>query len=206
MNLKEKLIKENRNRWLDIGCGNNFEDGFYYLDILFKKNVKMHARNRYFEKDIININRKTFKELGKFDLIRMQHCFEHFSYEEGAKVLKNCYKLLNKGGIILISTPDLRIHIQTYLNDGYKNWKGFQWWAHKRIPSGAPNSFYFSIFAYSMLWESHKWCYDFEGLKYQLEKCGGYKNIKELKQNDELAVCPFTHNRPEEDVCIIATK
>ena len=32
MNLKEKLIKEKRTRWLDVGCGGNFEDGFYYLD------------------------------------------------------------------------------------------------------------------------------------------------------------------------------
>lgn len=34
MNLKEKLISENKTRWLDIGNGGNFEDGFYYMDIL----------------------------------------------------------------------------------------------------------------------------------------------------------------------------
>lgn len=57
-----------------------------------------------------------------------------------------------------------------------------------------------------MPFESHKWCYDYEGLKYILEEIGEFENIKELKLNDELTNIPFTHNRPEEDVCIVAQK
>jgi len=157
MTLKEKLIKENKIRWLDVGCGENFEKGFYYLDIFPKSNIDSRFKNHYFSIDILNCNKKALEKLGKFDLVRMQHSFEHFSYEEGQKVLKNCAKILKKGGIILITTPDLKIHIEAYLNDKYKNWKGFQWWANERITKDSPNSFYFSIFAYSMPWdwESH---------------------------------------------------
>jgi len=39
MILKEKLIKENKTIWLDIGCGKNFEEGFYYLDIKPKRKI-----------------------------------------------------------------------------------------------------------------------------------------------------------------------
>jgi len=30
MTLREKLIKTNKNRWLDVGCGKNFEKGFIF--------------------------------------------------------------------------------------------------------------------------------------------------------------------------------
>lgn len=206
MNLKEKLIQEGRIRWLDIGCGGNFEDKFYYLDIFPEGIIDLKFRDRYFRIDIVNASEEMLVKPGKFDLVRMQHILEHFSCEEARQALKNCAKLLNKNGVILITVPDLKIHIQKYLNDEYKNWSGFQWWAEQRIPKNAPNSFYFSVFAHSLLFEQHKWCYDFEGLKYQLEICGGFKEIKELKPDDEMANVPFTHNRPEEDVCLMATK
>jgi len=206
MNLKEKVIKENKTRWLDIGCGGNFEEGFHYLDIFPEGIIDSKFRNRYFRADIVNLSKKEIEKLGKFDFIRIQHTFEHFSPEEGQQVLKNCAKILKKAGIILITTPNLKIHIQKYLKDEYKQWQGFKWWATKRISEEAPNSFYFSIFAHSLPYESHNWCYDFEGLKYQLEISREYENIRELSLDDPLANIPFTHNRPEEDVCVIANK
>ena len=209
MSLKEKLIKDNKIRWLDIGCAEIFEAGFYYLDILPEDTIDSKFRSRYFRVNILNSSKKELEKLDKFDFLRMQHVFEHFSPEEGQRVLRNCAKILKKDGIILITTPDLKIHIQTYLKDRYKQWRGFKEWATERISEDAPNSFYFSMFAHSMSYEenqSHKWCYDFEGLKYQLEVSGKYKNIKELSVNNPLASIPFTHNRPEEDVCVIAEK
>lgn len=211
MNLKTFLKKENKKRWLDIGNGANFEPGFYYLDTFPLDYFPPHVLNplikkRYFRLDILNVPDEEFQKLGKFDFIRMQHTFEHFTYEEGKIVLKNCAKLLNQGGYILITVPDLKIHIQKYLNDEYRKWEGFKWWANKRVAENAPNSFYFSIFAHSMPFEAHKWCYDYEGLERVFKEVGEFKNIRELKLDDKLANIPFTHNRPEEDVCIIAQK
>ena len=204
MNLKELLQKENKLRWLDVGCGSNFEEGFHYLDIFPSGILQPTIKRKYFCADILNLSEESVKSIGKFDLIRMQHSFEHLTLEEGQKCLDNCAKLMNDDAYILITTPDLRIHIQKYLNDGYKNWEDFNLWAHRRIPADAPNSFYFSIFTHSIPNEYHKWCYDNEGLIYQLKISGKFKNIMELKHSDTLASVPFTHNRPEEDVCVIA--
>jgi len=201
--LKEILTLENKIRWLDVGNGGNFERGFYYLDILPEK--KRHQK-KYFRKDIIHLTEKDFHELGVFDLVRLQHSFEHFEFEDTGRVLINCAKLLKKDGYLLITAPDLRIHIKKYLNNDYKKWNGFKWWAHKRIAINSPNSFYFSIFAHSMPWESHKWCYDFEGLKYLVARSKKYKKIQELKKDNILSSIPFTHNRPDEDVCLLAKK
>lgn len=207
MNLKEKLLQEGKTRWLDIGPGGNFDDNFYYMDIFPEGVIDPKFRDRYFRNDIVNSSEEIPAKLGKFDFIRMQHIIEHLSYEDGRRALKNCAKLLKQNGLILITTPDLNIHVKKYLHDRYKNLEEFKWWANRRIPQDAPNSFYFSVFAHGIPYGgSHKWCYDFEGLKYQLEICGEFKDIRELKQDNPLANIPFTHNRPEEDVCVIATK
>lgn len=204
MNLKELLQQENKLRWLDVGCGGNFEKGFYYLDVFPEGILDPAIQKKYFRADILNLSDEIIESIGKFDFVRLQHTFEHFTLEEGQKCLDNCAKLMSKGAYILITTPDLRIHIKKYLENNYKDWKGFGWWAHQRIAKDAPSSFYFSIFAHSMTYESHKWCYDSEGLIYQLDRSDKFKNIRELKYTNSLALDPFTHNRPEEDVCVIA--
>jgi predicted SAM-dependent methyltransferase len=206
MSLQEKLIKENKNRWLDIGCGKNFEEGFYYVDTFLKKNIPPKYRKRYFKINILSASNKALKNIGKFDLVRMQHVLEHFSYEEGKIVIANIAKLLNKNGYIVITVPDLKINVYKYIKNEYKKWRAFKWWAIKRIPEDAPACFYFSVFAYSLPITPHKWCYDYEGVKYLLKCSGFFKNIRELKFSNPLASFPFTHNKPEEDVCIIANR
>lgn len=196
--LKEKLIKENRLKWLDIGCGGNLDKDFYHLDT-FPEGI-VQDKERYFRVDIINANEEQLNKLGKFDLVRMQHVFEHFTPEEGIRVLKNCSVLLNQDGYIIITTPDLLRFVKMYLTGEVKNNK----WALNRIAPDSPDSFYFSVYAHSMLYEQHKWCYDAEGLVYQLTSVQRFKNIRHLKLTDPLASTPFTHNKPGEDVCVIA--
>jgi predicted SAM-dependent methyltransferase len=133
--------------------------------------------------------------------------FEHFSVEDGLKVLNICYNLLADDGYILITVPDLKVYIKGYLNKTLDSVPfSFKDWATRRIPENAPQSFYFSIFAYSMPYESHLWCYDEEGLKFQLARTGKFKNIRRLSLFDPLSDIPFTHNRPEEDLCVLAQK
>lgn len=193
-------------RWLDIGCGGIFEEGFHYIDIFPEGLVRDDIRRRYRRVDIAKASDAQLEEIGRYDLVRMQHTLEHLTYEEGGQALRNCVKILDPGGFILITTPDLRVHIERYANGLYREWDGFQTWAERRVPRDAPDSFYFSIFAHSMDYEPHKWCYDFDGLAYQLRTAGGLRDIRELMVTDELAEVPFTHNRPEEDVCVLARK
>jgi predicted SAM-dependent methyltransferase len=196
--LKEKLIQNGKTKWLEVGCGGTFDDNFTYID-LFPETL-VNKKGKYHRIDIINLTESDVTKLGKFDLIRMQHVFEHFTPEDGLKVLGNCAKLLNHDGYILITSPDLMKHISLYLSGTIRN--DFEW-AHRRISSDSPNSFYFSVYAHSMRFEEHKWCYDAEGLIYQLKQSGRFNNIIEVKLGDELANIPFTHNRPKEDVCVI---
>jgi predicted SAM-dependent methyltransferase len=204
--LREQLLHSLKTRWLDVGCGGNFEEGFFYADIFPEGLIDPQFRSRYYRLDILCAPADEFTNLGQFDLVRMQHTFEHFSYEEGQHVLSNCARLVRPGGLILITVPDLRIHLQRYFRGEYGMDDGFTQWATRRIPHDAPPSFYFSIFAHSMPYESHKWCYDSEGLCWQLKTNGAYFNIVQIGRDSMLASKPFTHNRPDEDLCVIATR
>jgi predicted SAM-dependent methyltransferase len=207
--LKQHLLDNRRTRWLEIGCGGKLEDNFHYIDIYPEDIVDSHARERYSRVDIANATIRDLDKLGRFDLVRMQHVFEHFTPEDGVRVLENIGSLLNPGGFLLITTPDLRIHAKTYLNGGYINdarMEPHNAYARMRIPEGAPNSFYFSVFAHSLLFEKHLWCYDFEGLRYQLNRTKLFDDIQEIGWKHALATCPFTHNRPEHDVCVLARR
>lgn len=206
MTLQEVLTKESKTRWVDIGSGGNLDPAFEYVDIFPEDIIDERFRASYHRLDIVSASDEALAKLGSFDLVRMQHTLEHLTFEEGKVALLNCAKLLKPGGYMLMTVPDLKIHIQKYSRGNYREWKGFVAWANQRIPTDAPDSAYFSIFAHSMTFEPHKWCYDYEGLEYQLARTGQFVGIKELKLDDVLAQVPFTHNRPEEDVCVIARK
>lgn len=136
--LKDKLIRERKNKWLEIGCGGTFDPNFNYID-LFPETIVGRSK-KYFRIDISNILEADINRIGMFDLIRMQHVFEHFTPEDGLIVLKNCARLLNPGGYLLITTPDLKKYINLYLNRKIRN--DFDW-ALKRIDKNSPDSFYF---------------------------------------------------------------
>jgi predicted SAM-dependent methyltransferase len=197
--LREKLITEGKTRWLEIGCGGTFDEFFTYVD-LFPESL-VDRKGQYYRLDMVRATEAALERLGKFDLIRMQHVFEHFTPEDGRVVLANCARLLNPGGYVMISTPDLRKYIGFYLTGQIR--ENYDW-ALNRISKDSPDSFYFSIFTHSLPFEKHEWCYDAEGLIYQLRQSGAFQNIRELGLDDEWANIPFTHNRPNEDVCVVA--
>ena len=207
MSLKSLLEKENKLKWLDIGCGSRFDEGFDYLDIIDCQSKDTTIQNRYTKCNIVNASEKEISALGDYDFIRMQHVLEHFSVEEGVHVLLNCSKVLKNNGILLITVPDLNIFINRYLNNTFhSDDKLFKLWAQKRIAKEAPNSFYFSIFTHSLEHEPHKWCYDKEGLLYILELCQVFKEMTIIPMNHPLASEPFTHNRPHNDLCAMVRK
>lgn len=207
MSLKSFLCENNKLKWLDIGCGGRYDEGFDYLDILDCSSESIDIQKKYNKLDIISITEKELSSLGRYDFVRLQHTLEHFSVEDGFRCLLNCAKILNEDGIILITVPDLRVFIKRYLDNSFQQHDDlFKHWALQRIPADSPSSFYFSIFTHSIETEAHKWCYDKEGLLYLLEKSALFEDITILPIDHDLAIQPFTHNRPGEDLCVMAKK
>ena len=209
--LKKKLLSEGRTRWLDLGS-RHFDEGFMCLDLAPGDDLSPELRERYYSADISRLGESDLQRMGKFDLVRLQHVFEHFSFEEGAELLKVCASLLEPDGYLLMTVPDLRIHIRAYFNH-YRHMSYFVRYAKRRIPEDAPSSFLFSFhahqFGYAPVEEPgqvHKWSYDWEGLLYQLQKADRFKNIRRLDLLDPWASMPFTHKMPLEDLCVVAQR
>ena len=209
--LRNKLNQEGRTRWLDIGSL-RFDEGFVCVNLAPVSEIPTSCVDRYIQADILSMNEAELQTLGEFDLVRMQHVFEHFSFEEGLTLLRACSRLLAPNGYILVTVPDLRIHAKAYFSR--HSWSHrYLKFARTRIPEDAPPSFAFSVFAHQYgysqidhLGEAHKWCYDYEGLEFQVKRAGAYKNIRELGLFDPLSEVPFTHNRPAQDACLLAQR
>jgi len=205
---ESELLKNNQTRWLDLGSSiNHTNKNFYFADLYPIEECLDEMKSKYFQLDISKpIDDELKDKLGKFHFIRMQHVFEHFTYEQASIVLNNCCQLLEKNGVLLITVPDLDIYIKRYLNGTIKHIPSFGPWAHTRVRENSPNSDYFSIYAHSMLHEKHLWCYNKKGLQNKIVASGKFKNIKKIGLLNKLAGIPFTHNRIQEDLCIIAAK
>lgn len=205
--LRTVLEKSGKTRWLDMGSSGKFTESFHFADLYPRSEAKEELKDRYFQFNATKpISDELLAEMGKFDLIRMQHVFEHFTPEDSRAALENCAKLLNPGGYILISVPDLKIFVERYRHNCLDVAWDFKDWAESRIEKGSPQSFYFSIFSHSVLYQSHLWCYDREGLEYALKRTGLFTEITHISVFDALANIPFTHNRPWEDVVVMARK
>ncbi len=204
--LEQVLKANNQLRWLDFGSSSLISEGFHFADLYPASEAAEKMKSKYFQFNMVTTGESELKQLGKWDLVRMQHVFEHLTLEDGLIGLGKCWELLNEGGYLLITVPDLNIFINEYRNGTLHTMDSFKDWALTRIPKDAPESFYFSIFTHSVLHQQHVWCYDEEGLIYQLNRTGKFKNIRRLSVFHPLARIPFTHNRPLEDLCILAQK
>lgn len=200
--LEDILKKQGKLKWLEVGTGGRQDQGFDYIDIIDFPPEK--TPQNYRKINIITCSEEEIRALGKYDFIRMQHVFEHFTPEEGLTVLKNCSEILNEDGYLLISCPDIDIVINSYQHNNIQKLNGG--WGIERFDQNAPDSFYFSIFTHSVLSEPHLWCYNAEGLSYQLGRSGKYKNIEILGLDNTKSAIPFTHNRPQQDVVILAQR
>ena len=153
----------------------------------------------------------------KFKLIRSYHFrFKTTSLEKillkekktdwldigSSKLLENSsFKYLD-----LFDPSTVDIFILRYRTKILKNIEKFNEWACTRILRNSPDSDYFSIFTHSVLYEQYKWCYNKEGLINKISSNKSFVNIRKLNLFDKLSSIPFTHNRPEQDLCIIAQK
>lgn len=205
-NLRNFLMTASCTRWLDVGSGGNFEPGFSYIDLLPELVIPKEVRPRYKRLDILHCDSSALGRLGKFDLVRLQHTLEHFSYHDGQQIISRCSSLLVANGLFLVTVPDLKIHVNRYVRRAYRQSKGYCSWARDVLPEDAPDSFFFSLYAHSIASESHKWCYDSTGLAYALDRSGEFQVVMELPVDHPLASIPFSHSRPDEDLCFLAQK
>ena len=151
------LVKLNIGSYMDM-----FHYGWHNLDIL---DLSEYAKAYGYNFRQVDVLQGIPYPDDSVDIINASHVLEHFSYEDGEKFLRECFRVLKPGGVIRITVPDPAVLSRLYL-DG------------KLLETVLP----FSVKAeksstdceifWSLLTDGHKSAYDEKTLATALRKAG----------------------------------
>ena len=113
---------------LNLGCGSQTPEGWLNVDYSAGARVMkipfFRALNRKMGIFALDWNRQVFlHDLRRrfpwpdstADVIYISHTLEHFSREDGRRLLSECHRVLRMNGIIRILVPDLRCAVDDYI-------------------------------------------------------------------------------------------
>lgn len=91
---------------VNIGCGSNYDNRWINLDLHPSKFVKHH-----------NIKKSLPFPSQSVDVIYHSHVLEHLTKKEANNFIKDCFRVLKKGGIMRVVVPDLEQICIEYLKN-----------------------------------------------------------------------------------------
>jgi predicted SAM-dependent methyltransferase len=113
---------------LNLGCGSDKRIGYINIDVREEVNPDLKLD---LEKEMLSsFGDETIDEIIAKDFI------EHLSFRRVEAFVKDCYRVLKKGGKIYIQTPDLEaIAEKVILNPNFKfgeleGWKAISYWVY----------------------------------------------------------------------------
>lgn len=136
---------------LHLGCGDNVLSGWSNIDLVGSRKVIAH-----------DLTRELPVESGTIECIYTEHFIEHITRDEAVSLLKECYRLLRAGGVIRLSTPDLRKIFVEYDAGRTSEWTDVDW--KPATPCQMVNE--------GMREWGHKFLYDPEELSLALQEAG----------------------------------
>lgn len=138
---------------LHLGCGSNHLEDWVNIDFSDDAN-----------KDVWwNLGQKIPLGNESCQYIFHEHVLEHFPMDRALDLLRECYRLLQPGGVLRVAMPSLDQMLEDY-NDG--NWKNSD---SVHMPEVSTRAEYLNVlFRY---W-GHEWIYDREELHRRLEEVG----------------------------------
>lgn len=92
-------------RLLNLGCGQRFHPEWTNVDFVSSgKDVIAH-----------NLLKGIPFSDNEFDVVYHSHVLEHFSKKEGREFMRECFRVLKRGGLIRVAVPDLEEIVRNYL-------------------------------------------------------------------------------------------
>lgn len=162
---------------INFGCGSDIRAGWMNIDML-----PINHPN-YIQRDL-KLGFPTFSE--PVELIYSAHVLEHFTFNEGQKLLKSCFDTLSSGGTIRICLPDFKAMVKAYLDN---NWDFFN---VPEVMHFAPDKQMMQVMNYGLYQRDpvtdeaeHKCMYDVNFAIFALTKAG-FMDAKEVRFDPQI--------------------
>jgi predicted SAM-dependent methyltransferase len=150
---------------LHLGCGDNRLLGWL--------NTDLHALEGVFKLDAT----KPFPfPSDSFEEIFSEHMIEHIPYKKGIAMLKECYRVLQPGGKLRVTTPDLKFLIALYAPTTEQQRNYIKWSTDLFIPWATQPTSAFVINNFMRGW-GHTFIFDEPTLREAFE-LAGFAKIK----------------------------
>jgi len=98
---------------LHLGCGKNLKEDYINIDayVDFPGVVKADVLNLPYKKNSV-------------DEVLSEHMFEHVGFKEEEKLWNECFRVLKKGGKLIVETPDFEWSCKQFLEaeDKFTEW------------------------------------------------------------------------------------
>ena len=134
---------------LHIGGGAHLLDGWLNTDLAVIPGVTIMDATRRFP----------FAD-GSFQFVFSEHMIEHIQYEDAIGMLRECHRVMRKGGIIRVTTPDLAAITGLYAGklSGSES-RYLSWFCETFLPPDHPRTAASAINAHFRMW-GHQFLYD----------------------------------------------
>lgn len=165
---------------LNLGCYTiQFGHNWLNIDILNLPHLYEHAQRTGCHFMSLDVRYGLPWSDGTADYLFSSHMIEHLTYEEGERLMKECYRILKPGGAMRIAVPDVRKMAEAYLNNECTNWDAFN--EPCKTSKSQAERFW------RVLTHDHKAAYDFQAMSV-LCQGAGFQNIQKREYNEGLPV------------------
>jgi len=156
---------------LNVGCGGqrpqdatwiNLDELRKHLDVGTPERTNLDKEHNYVEHTLL-AGPMPFQDI--FDGVLIQHVVEHFDCHDAVAVLKDCYRVLKPGGVLVASVPNSSYFIDVYEHDTAER-------AVELFGEPISEPWHPRFFDYALFHKNHKQVLTFDSLRCLALKAG----------------------------------
>ena len=168
-NWKTLWFLPNKDLKIHFGCGNIKFPGWLNTDIYYRD------INLTVEPDMyVDITKLLPFRTNSAKYLYSEHLIEHIEVEKISIFFKEAHRVLKKGGILRVATPDLNHIARKYLSRDWKRQDWLTWPEYRFIKTPA------EMLNIALRWWGHKYLYDETELRRRLKE-SGFKKLKRVE-------------------------
>ena len=156
-------------RCLEIGAGGHLLPGWLHTDL----NATGHVLQ-------LDVTRPFPIADGAFDYVYSEHMIEHITFEQGRRMMRECFRIMKAGSIIRVLTLSIGFLLRLFSEDRSELEDRYIGWATRNFVPGAPKPLPSLVFNNFVRGSGHQFIYDRATLRFVFSEAG-FVDIKECR-------------------------